>query len=113
MGHRAHVIKPGSTDEYTDADFFNRRIYEILTLFHNHNVKFEIKYFKYNRDVWTIKDTELNKLIATLEESPDEIDECFFEDMDLAHTNRELAGTFRYWVNHADKETGLIRIEWS
>ena len=112
MGHRAYVIKPGSVDESTGAEFFNRRVYEIRNLFHNHNVKFEHECYKYT-DVWAIKDTELNALIATLEESPDEIDNCFFEDMDLAHTNRELAGMFKYWVNHADKETGLIRIEWS
>ena len=112
MGHRAYVIKPGSVDESTDAEFFNNRYYEISTLFGNHDVNIEHKWFKY-REEWIIKATELNALIAKLEEAPDEIDECFSEDMHLAHPNRELAGMFKYWVNHADKETGLIRVEWS
>ena len=112
MGYRARVVKAGSVDERTDGEYFNRRTYEIRVLFQNHHVKIDHDSFKY-KEMWTIKETELNALIALLEESPDEVDECFFEDMDLALTNQKLANCFKDWVKEADKETGLIRILWS
>ena len=69
--------------------------------------------FRPFREKWTIKNTELNALIAILEESPNEVDKCFSEDMRKALTNQELADRFKNWVKEADKETGLIRIHWS
>ena len=111
MGYRAYVVKAGSVDEHTSAEYFNRRTYEILVLFQNHHVKIDHDYFKY-KEMWTIKETELNALIVLLEESPDEVDQCFSEDMHLALTNQELANCFKEWVKEADKETGLIRILW-
>ena len=112
MGYRAYVMKAGSTEEDNGSDYFNNRSHILLELFNNHNVEYEND-FRLFREKWTIKDTELNALIAILEKSPNEIDECFSEEMDLAMPNHELADDFRNWLKHADKESGLIRIHWS
>jgi len=109
MGYRAHVVKAGSVDEYTGSEYFNWRAYEILELFHNFNIRFDNTLFK-RKEMWTISDVELNTLITILEESPDEVDECFSGCK--PYTNQDVADVFREWLEHADKESGLIRIHW-
>jgi len=109
MGYRAHVVKAGSVDEYTGDEYFNRMEYEILELFHNYNIRFENRLVK-RKEIWTIKNAELNALIAILEESPNEVDECFSENR--PYTNQEAADLFKEWVKHADKDSGLVHIHW-
>jgi hypothetical protein len=112
MGYRAYVIKAGSKNKHTGAEFFNWRACEILDLFDNHNIEYDND-FRPFREKWTVNATDLNRLITILEESPNEVDKCFSEDMSKAYTNQELANCFKHWVEEADKETGLIRIHWS
>ena len=105
------MVKAGSVNEYINCEYFNWMEYEILELFDNYNIRFESD-FSRRRRKWTIKDVELNTLIALLEESPDEIDECFSDSDRKPYTNQELADTFKEWVKHADKENRLVRIHW-
>jgi len=116
MGYRVHVVKAGSTDEHTGSEYFNKMNVEILELFDSHGIQYDYdlvrrKKVRGDRFVeWTIKDVELNTLIALLEDSPDEVDECFSEGR--AYTNQEAADIFKEWVKEADKENGLVRIHW-
>ena len=59
---------------------------------------------------WAIKDTELKALlIAILETSPDEVDECL---EDTSYTNGQAADVFKSWMEQADKESGMVHIPW-
>jgi hypothetical protein len=109
MGYRAYVVKPGSVDEYTNSEYFNRMACELLELFDTYNIRYDNGLFK-RKEMWTIKDAELNALIAILEESPNEVDECFSESK--SYTNQEVADVFKEWAKYADKESGLVRIHW-
>ena len=111
MGYRAHIVKPGSVDEYIGNEYFNRMECEILELFDNYNIQHNFGYFK-RKTTWTIQVAELNALIAHLEVSPNEVDECFLEEGKRVYTNQEAADIFKEWVKYADQESGLVRIHW-
>ena len=110
MGYRAYVVKAGSVDEYTRCEYFNRMEYEVHELFDDYNIRFESDFHR-RKLKWTIKAVELNTLIALLEESPNEVCDCFPEDR--PYTNQELADIFKEWVEQADKEDGFVHIHWN
>jgi len=111
MGYRAYVVKAGCVDEYTCGEYFNRLNCEVLELFYDNDIQFEDD-FRRGRTKWTIKDGELYKLIALLEKSPNEENECFVDSGRREYTNQELADIFKEWVKQADEENGLIYIHW-
>jgi len=117
MGYRAHVVKAGSKDEHTDGEYFNRVEQELLDLFDSHGIRYGYDFVKRPRVrgerivQWSIKDVELKTLIALLEESPDEVDECFAE-CHRSYSNQEAADIFKLWLKEADVETGLIYVHW-
>ena len=116
MGERAHIVKVGNACNDLDCGDFNNRSYEVLLLLHKHNVCFSIdKVGRGGRITqWKIDGTDgLDALIANLEESPDELDECFMEDDDDGYKNINIAHVFRKWVKHCDEKDNVIRINWS
>jgi len=116
MGYRAYVVKAGSDSEHTSNEYFNKMNVDLMELFDSHGIQYEDKFVRRRKfhseriTEWVFKDAELKKLIAVLEKSPDEVNECFPDDK--PYTNRELADTFKEWVKQADKETGLIIVHW-
>ena len=109
--YKAHIVKPGSDSEYLYGAYFNGMGEPIAELFDKHKIHYGRETVQ-RKHKWAIPKTMLNAIIAILEKSPDEKDECLkFKP----YTNQQVANVFKEWLVYAhrnDQGNGLVHVHW-